>query len=121
MERLFTYAGVSRREGMIVFRATSRETYAQTLSNEGDEDIKIIPLPRIMTKPEARQYIRGLRGFKTPEIQEALTTVISSPDEREMELQPIRVKRPVGRPRKYPLVEQQLTPVKVRRNQRVAA
>ena len=58
--KTFTYAGTAREiYGMVVFRATNRDGYANILAKEGKTDINIMSLPHPMTKADAKAYIEG--------------------------------------------------------------
>lgn len=70
--RTFAFAGVARRDGELVFRASTREGYGAILVKEGDTDVQVVALPNPMTKDEARKHLLSVKGFGSPEIKALL-------------------------------------------------
>jgi hypothetical protein len=54
---LYTYAGVSRRDGNFKVRFSTRASYTEALIKAGDCDIDMIQLRNPMTKMEAIEYL----------------------------------------------------------------
>ena len=54
---LYTYAGVSRRNGSFKVRFSTRASYTEALIKAGDCDIDMIQLRHPMTKMEAIEYL----------------------------------------------------------------
>lgn len=54
---LYTYAGVSRRNGGYKVRFSTRASYTEALIKAGDCDIDMIQLKHPMTKMEAIEYL----------------------------------------------------------------
>lgn len=69
---VFKYAGVSKHNGKMKFRATNRDGYAEILIKEGKTDVNIQSLPNPMDKIAAKGYLITLPEFQTPEILAAL-------------------------------------------------
>lgn len=72
MTDLYKFAGVSKHNGKMKFRATNRDGYADILIKEGKTDVNIQTLPNPMDKIAAKGYLITLPEFQTPEILEAL-------------------------------------------------
>ena len=62
------FAGVSRQDGTLKFRASNRASYGDILRREGKTDVQIIQLPHPMTKEQAKRFIGGLKEFQSEEI-----------------------------------------------------
>jgi hypothetical protein len=68
----YRFAGVATRDEEPKFRASSNDYYAEKLRNEGDTDVRIVELPRAMTKPEAALYLMRHPDYQAPQDQEVL-------------------------------------------------
>ena len=68
----FKFAGVSKHNGKMKFRATNRAGYDEILIKEGKTNVDIRTLPKAMDKIAAKGYLITLPEFQTPEILDVL-------------------------------------------------
>ena len=83
--KTYTVAGTSNLNGVTKVRfANDMSSRVSTLVKNGHEDIRMITLPRAMTKTEACRYIYEAGQFQNTECQEAIETwVVNNGDTRE--------------------------------------
>jgi hypothetical protein len=83
--KTYTVAGTSNLNGVTKVRfANDLSSRVSTLVKNGHEDIRMIELPRAMTKTEACRYIYEAGQFQNTECQEAIETwVVNNGDTRE--------------------------------------
>ena len=83
--KTYTVAGTSDLDGVTKVRfANDLASRVSTLVKNGHEDIRMITLPRAMTKTEACRYIYEAVQFQNPDSQEAIETwVVNNGDTRE--------------------------------------
>jgi len=83
--KTYTVAGTSNLGGVYKVRfANDMSSRVSTLVNKGHEDIRLITLPRAMSKTEACRYIYDAGQFQTAECLEAIETwVVNNGDTRE--------------------------------------
>ena len=83
--KTYTVAGTSNLNGVTKVRfANDLASRVSTLVKNGHEDIRMITLPRAMTKTEACRYIYDADQFQMVECQEAIETwVVNNGDTRE--------------------------------------
>ena len=83
--KTYTVAGTSNLNGVTKVRfANDLSSRVSTLIKNGHEDIRLVTLPRAMTKTEACRYIYEAGQFQTVECQEAIETwVVNNGDTRE--------------------------------------
>ena len=83
--KTYTVAGTSNLDGVTKVRfANDMSSRVSTLVNKGHEDIRLVELPRAMTKTEACRFIYDEPGFQDAECLEAIETwVVNNGDTRE--------------------------------------
>ena len=83
--KTYTVAGTSYYKGQTKVRfANDLSSRVQTLHKNGHEDIRLITLPRAMTKTEACRFLYDADQFQLPECQEAIENwVVNNGDTRE--------------------------------------
>lgn len=60
MDKLFSYAGVSRKAGQLKFRTSNRAEYVDILIKEGHSDLDIMDLGQNMTKDDALAFLLSI-------------------------------------------------------------
>lgn len=87
-DRQFTYAGLATRGTKVHFRASNRAGYGDILTDEGDTNVKIVKLPKPMSKDEAKAFLGSLKSF--PEMK----AFLKGSKTAEVPLVPIEVPKP---------------------------
>lgn len=87
---LYSYAGVSRRQGRMRPRWANDQARIKTLIRTGHTDIDLIPLPKAMTRTEALTWLISIDFDNgNPEVREALAHAL----DRRQTPEPARAQR----------------------------